>query len=82
MWLNPSVPFAKCFEAIMKSKVYEGLTFYEVGELVNSIKHDNPELIMPRSEYEELLHKRGLGKYFSKIGAGVTGTENIRPSLT
>lgn len=67
MWLDPNVSFATCFEAIMKSKVYEGLTFYEVGELVNSVKHDNPEIILPRAEYEGLLHKRGLGKYFTSV---------------
>lgn len=67
MWLDPNVPFATCFEAIMKSKVYESLTFYEVGELVNSIKHDKPEIILPRVEYEEHLHQKGLGKYFTKI---------------
>lgn len=67
LWLDPSVPFYKCFEEIMKSKAYEGLKFYEVGSIVNSIKFDNEECIMPKDKYEELLHSKGLGKYFNKI---------------
>lgn len=57
LWLDPDVSFADCFKAIMNSKVYDGLTFYEVGELVNSVKHDKPEIIMPKAEYEDLKHK-------------------------
>lgn len=56
MWLDPQKTFAECFKAIMKSKVYEGLNFYEVGELVNSIKHDKPEVIMPKEEYEKMTY--------------------------
>jgi hypothetical protein len=40
----------------MKSKVYEGLDFYEVGNLVNSVKFDKPELIMPKEEYEKMTY--------------------------
>jgi hypothetical protein len=52
----------------MKSKVYEGLSFYEVGELVNSIKHDSPDVILPKAEYEQLKHEKGLGRFFAKLG--------------
>ena len=67
MWLNPDISFADCFKAIMKSSVYEGLSFYEVGDLVNSVKHDKPEVILPRNEYEELTYKKGLGRFFNKV---------------
>lgn len=67
MWLDPSVSFSDCFKAIMASSVYDGLSFYEVGELVNSIKHDKPEILLPRAEYEDMLHKKGLGRFFTKI---------------
>lgn len=56
LWLDPDTSYATCFKAIMKSKVYEGLSFYEVGDLVNSVKHDKPEIILPKAEYEEILH--------------------------
>lgn len=67
MWLDPDVSFAECFKAIMQSTVYDGLTFYEVGDLVNSIKHDKPEILLPKAEYDAMLYKQGLGKYFTKI---------------
>ena len=67
MWLDPAKSFAECFEAIMKSSVYDGLTFYEVGDLVNSIKHDKPEVLLPKKEYDEMLHKKGLGRFFTKV---------------
>lgn len=66
LWLDPDAKYADCFKAIMKSKVYEGLTFEEVGTLVNSVIHDGPEIIMPKAQYEELLHQRGLGRFFVK----------------
>ena len=56
LWLDTSVPYSKCFKEIMKTKVYEGLVFKELGTLVNSIKHDNEEVILPKAEYEQLLH--------------------------
>ena len=52
LWLNPEVSFKQCFKEIMAAKVYEGLSFYEVGELVNSVKYDTPDVILPRAEYE------------------------------
>ena len=67
LWLDPDVSFADCFKAIMKSKVYEGLVFQEVGTLVNSVKFDSPEIIMPKADYEEHLHQKGLGRFFTKI---------------
>ena len=68
MWLNPEVSFMECFREIQKEKkIYKGLKFYEVGDLVNSIKHDKPECILSKKEYEDLLHKRGLGQYFTKV---------------
>ena len=73
LWLNPDISFAECFEAIMKSKVYDGLSFYELGDLVNSIKHDKPEVIMPKAEYDEMMHKKGLGRFFSKLDIGRDG---------
>jgi len=50
----------------MKSKVYDGLKFFEVGDIVNSIKYDNEDCILPLKEYKEKLHSKGLGKYFTK----------------
>ena len=67
MWLDPSIKFQDCLAEIIKSKVYEGLTFYQVGELVNSIKNDSEDCILPKEDYEEKLHKKGLGKYFTKL---------------
>lgn len=67
LWLDPTLSFATCFEEIMKSKVYEGISFFEVGDIVNSIKYDVEDCILPRKEYEEKLHKKGLGKYFSTV---------------
>ena len=67
MWLDPEKTFGECFEAIMKSKVYDGLSFYEVGELVNSIKHDKPEILLPKAEYDEMTYKKGLGRFFTKV---------------
>jgi putative SOS response-associated peptidase YedK len=52
MWLDPDVPFHTCFQAIMNSTVYEGLSFYEVSELVNSVKHDSPDVVLPKREYD------------------------------
>lgn len=37
----------------MASKVYEGLSFYEVGDLVNSVKYDTPDIILPKKEFDE-----------------------------
>ena len=51
LWLDPDTSFSDCFKAIIASKVYNGLSFYEVGDLVNSVKHDTPEVILPRAEY-------------------------------
>lgn len=34
--------------------MYKGLKFYEVGDLVNTIKNDRDECIMPKEKYEEL----------------------------
>lgn len=56
LWLDPSVSFTTCFEEIMKSQAYEGLSFYEVGDIVNSIKFDTEDCILPKKEYEEKLH--------------------------
>lgn len=56
LWLDPTIQFQDCFKAIMKSKVYEGLSFYEVGSIVNSIKYDNEDCIMPKEKFEEKLH--------------------------
>ena len=56
LWLDPTVPFMKVFKEIMKSKAYGNLKFYEVGEIVNSIKYDNEDCILPKKEYEEKLH--------------------------
>jgi putative SOS response-associated peptidase YedK len=67
LWLDPDVPFKSCFKEIMTSKVYEGLSFYEVGELVNSVKYDNPEVILPRAEFEEKSYQKGLGRFFTKV---------------
>jgi len=47
--------------------MYKGIEFHEVGSLVNSIKHDGPECLLPKKEYEELLHKKGLGRFFTKV---------------
>lgn len=47
--------------------MYKGLRFYEVGDLVNSIKYDQPECILTKSEFEDYKHKKGLGKYFTKV---------------
>ncbi len=51
----------------MKSDVYAGLEFYQVGEIVNSVKYDVPECILPKEQYEEQLHKKGLGRFFTKV---------------
>ncbi len=67
MWLDPTIDFGLCFKEIIKSKAYEGLSFYEVGQIVNSIKYDNEDCILPKQEYEEKIHQKGLGKYFTKI---------------
>ena len=40
----------------MKSKAYEGLSFYEVGNIVNSIKYDTEDCILAKEKYEEKLH--------------------------
>lgn len=48
MWLDPTIDFGLCFKAIISSKAYEGLSFYEVGEIVNSIKYDTDECILPK----------------------------------
>lgn len=52
MWLDPNVPFQKCLSEIStENKMYEmykGLEYFEVGTLVNSIKHDNSECILPK----------------------------------
>lgn len=69
----------------MKSKVYEGLSFYEVGDIVNSIKYDNEDCILPKKEYEEKLHKKGLGKFFGKVEKpedNKSHTENKEPKDT
>jgi len=66
LWLDPSVNFKKCFQEIMKSKAYEGLKFFEVGDIVNSVKYDNEDCILPKKEYKEKLLNKGLGKYFTK----------------
>jgi hypothetical protein len=60
----------------MKSKVYEGLTFYEVGSIVNSIKYDSPDCILPKNDYEEMLHKKGLGKFFTKVDKNLESEES------
>jgi putative SOS response-associated peptidase YedK len=70
MWLDPTVSFHDCFKAIMNSQVYKDLSFYEVSELVNSVKHDNPEVIIPKKEYDELTYKRGIGRFFGKMEEG------------
>jgi putative SOS response-associated peptidase YedK len=67
LWLDSNVDFKDCFKEIIKSDVYEGLDFYEVGELVNTIKNDKPECLMEKNDYEALVHKRGLGRFFKTI---------------
>lgn len=67
LWLNPSISFKRCFKEIMSSKANEGLSFYEVGSIVNSVKYDNEDCILPVKEYEAKLHKNGLGKYFAPV---------------
>ena len=68
MWLNPAISYQECAKQILSErKFYKELKFFEVGDLVNSIKHDKPECILQKQEYEQLLHQRGLGKFFSRI---------------
>ena len=56
--------------------MYKGLDFYEVGDIVNSIKHDKPECILPKKEYDDLLHKKGLGRFFKKVDE--VGVEEVK----
>lgn len=67
MWLDPSCPYEQCFNEIQQSKAFKHLTFYEVGDLVNSVKNDKEECLLRKKEYEEKLHKQGLGRYFTKV---------------
>jgi putative SOS response-associated peptidase YedK len=53
MWLDSTYSFQECFKEIYKAKAYEGLTFYEVGDLVNKVKNDTPDCLLKRKEYEE-----------------------------
>ncbi len=50
----------------MNTNVYEGLSFYEVSEMVNSVKNDSPEIILPKKEYDEVSLKKGIGRFFQK----------------
>ena len=67
LWLDPNVKFNDCFNEILTSTVYEGLDFYEVGEIVNSVKNDKPECLMKKEDYDEMVHQRGLGRFFTKV---------------
>ena len=58
----------------MKSKAYEGLSFYEVGNIVNSIKYDTEDCILAKEKYEEKLHQQGLGRFFTKVDQSTNGT--------
>lgn len=54
MWLDPNCKFQDVFKEIIESRHYQdgGLTFYQVGEIVNSIKNDTPDCILTKAEYE------------------------------
>jgi len=66
MWLDPNYKFADCLKAVVESKCYEQVDFYEVGQLVNSIKNDSEDCVMAAKDYSAKLHEKGLGKFFGK----------------
>ena len=80
LWLDPSVSFHDCFKAIMNTDVYKGLTFYEVSEMVNSVKNDVPEIILPKKDYDEVSLKKGIGRFFSKAEENKESTMPISPT--
>jgi hypothetical protein len=80
LWLDPSVSFHDCFKAIMNTDVYKGLTFYEVSEMVNSVKNDVPEIILPKKDYDEITLKKGIGRFFSKAEENKESTMPISPT--
>ena len=51
LWLDPKYSFKECFRAIMDSDVVksgEHLEFLEVSSLVNSIRNQTSDCIMPK----------------------------------
>jgi len=68
MWLDMKKhPFKDCRDAIEKQDVSDDLEAYEVSDLVNSIKNEGEELILPRKNQKDLSIQRGIGRFFAPI---------------
>lgn len=70
MWLDPKYTFRECYDAIMESKVAtlgEHLEYIEVSHLVNSIRNQTSDCILPKEAYDAKQHQLGLGRFFKKV---------------
>ena len=50
MWLDRTKNFRECEKAISESKLPYDLKTYQVSDLVNSLKNQEKECIIPRKE--------------------------------
>jgi hypothetical protein len=48
--------------------------------MVNSVKNDVPEIILPKKEYDEVSLKKGIGRFFSKVEDNKEGAIPISPT--
>ena len=67
MWLDPNVSFAECYNKVIKSDIVSkgiGIDMYEVGTLVNKVKNQSADVILPKAELEAKSFKKGIGRFF------------------
>jgi hypothetical protein len=67
MWLDRTLCFTECEKEIEKSNIPHDLIAYQVSDLVNSLKNQEKECILPRKEQSLASIYKGLGRFF-KVG--------------
>ena len=67
-WLDSKISFEECLVDILASELVNDdvLDFTEVSDLVNSVRNQTPDCILPKKQYDEVKLQKGIGRFFSK----------------
>lgn len=79
LWLSDQ-PFAAIAPHVLKTSIEEckQLHIYEVAsEVVNSVRNESPDCVLPKDELEKKKRATGIGKFFTKVADKSSGTSLV-----
>jgi putative SOS response-associated peptidase YedK len=67
-WLDTALPYETISKGLVvkAETLVDHLTFIEVSQIVNSIRNQSADCIIPKKDFEDKQFSQGLGRFFTK----------------